>query len=89
LKGFGLAIWTAFYLGTLGVGFQMEKLKMAHDIHTYREIVAFSEGKSLDEMERQREIGKRPYQAVLKVLAGAGLGLLIAALASWWMKMLQ
>lgn len=89
LKGFGLAIWAALYLGTLGVSLRVEKLKKAHDLHTYQEIVAFSEGKSLDEMAQQREIGKRPYQAVLTVLAGAGLGLLVAALASWCMEMLQ
>lgn len=42
-----------------------------NDISTYKEIVAFSEGKKLDEIQKQREIGKRPYQNVLKLLFGA------------------
>lgn len=88
-KGLGLAIWAALYLGTLGVGIRVERIKKSQDLHTYQEIVAFSEGRSLDEMERQREIGKRPYQAVLKLLAGAGLGLAVAALAHLGMEMLQ
>ena len=41
-----------------------------NDISTYKEIVAFSEGKKLDEIQKQREIGKRPYQNVLKLLFG-------------------
>jgi len=54
---------------------------MKNDIHTYKEIVAFSEGKHLDEIQKQREIDKRQYQAALKVLAGAAVGIAIAAIA--------
>ena len=32
---------------------------------SYREILAFSEGKRLDEIEQKVEAGKRPYQKVL------------------------
>ncbi len=55
---------------------KIEKIKKANDISTYKEIVAFSEGRRLDEMEAQREIGKRPYQ---KALAGALCGLVTLA----------
>ncbi len=65
----------------LGLAFKVEKLKKSNDIHTYKEIVAFSEGKRLDEIQEQREIGKRPYQTALKVLAGAAVGIVIAAIA--------
>ena len=50
---------------------KVEKLKKENDIHTYKEIVAFCEGKKLDEIQRMVEAGKRPYQTVLKVLISA------------------
>lgn len=50
---------------------KVEKVKKDNDIQTYKEIVAFSEGKRLDEIQKQREIGKRPYQNVLKPILGA------------------
>lgn len=57
---------------------KVEKIKVDNDIQTYREIVAFTEGKRLDEIQKQREIGKRPYQKFLIAAAGA----IIAALIS-------
>ena len=81
LKIYGVVIWAILYLVVLGLAFKVEKLKKSNDIHTYKEIVAFSEGKRLDEIQEQREIGKRPYQTALKVLAGAAVGIVIAAIA--------
>ena len=60
--------------------FKVEKLKKEFDIQTYKEITAFCEGKTLDEISRQREIGKRPYQKLLLTLASALLGLGIAVI---------
>ena len=51
--------------------FKVEKVKKDNDVQTYREIVAFSEGKLLDDIQKQREIGKRPYQKILLVIASA------------------
>lgn len=81
LKIYGVVIWAILYLVVLGLAFKVEKIKKSNDIHTYKEIVAFSEGKRLDEIQEQREIGKRPYQTALKVLAGAAVGIVIAAIA--------
>lgn len=81
LKIYGVVIWAILYLITLGFGIKVEKLKKKHDLHTYKEIVAFSEGTCLDEIQKQREIGKRPYQAILMPLFGAAAGLVIAAVA--------
>lgn len=89
LKTTGLIIWAVLYLITLGFAIRLEKLKKANDLHTYREIVAFSESRSLDEMQTQREIGKRPYQAVLKPLAGAAAGLVAAAIAGLLIKLIN
>lgn len=69
-----LALWTV----TLVFAFKVEKIKKENNISTYKEIVAFSEGKTLDEITTQREIGKRPYQRLVAVLIGAGIGAVIA-----------
>lgn len=58
LRIYGAIIWTILYLITLGFGIKVEKLKKKNELHTYKEIVAFSEGKCLDEIQKQREIGK-------------------------------
>ena len=34
-------------------------------------VIAFSEGKRLDDIQKQREIGKRPYQKILLVIGSA------------------
>lgn len=88
LKKVGFYIWLVLCLISLVSAFRVEKLKKNHDLHTYKEIVAFSEGKCLDEIQTQREIGKRPYQAVLKPLAGAAVGILVAAIAGLLIKLI-
>lgn len=89
LKTYGIVISTILYLITFGFGFKVGKIEKSNDIHTYKEIVAFSEGKHLDEIQKQREIGKRPYQTVLKVLAGAAVGIVIAAIAVVFIELLK
>lgn len=88
LKKVGFYIWLVLCLISLVSAFRVEKLKKKHDLHTYKEIVAFSEGKTLDDIQTQREIGKRPYQAVLKPLAGAAVGILVAAIAGLLIKLI-
>lgn len=78
-----LGLWVFLYGLTMYEAFRVEKLKKNHNLHTYREIVAYSEGRTLEELEAAEERGKRPYQAVFKVLAGAAVGVLLAALAIW------
>ena len=62
----------------------VEKMKKEFDIQTYKEIVAFGEGKMLDEITKAREEGKRPYQKLL-LAAGSALIALAAALLMGWM----
>ena len=59
---------------------KVEKMKKENDIQTYKEIVAFCEGKKLDEIHKMVEAGKRPYQNILKVFAGAGVAALVCIL---------
>lgn len=67
----GLAVWLLFYGATFYVARLVEKEKKKFDMQTYREILSFMEGKSLSEIEKAREGGKRPYQAIVyAIIAG-------------------
>ena len=89
LKIYGTVVWAILFLAVLALAFKVEKVKKGNDIHTYKEIIAFSEGKHLDEIQEQREIGKRPYQTALKVFMGAAVGIIIAAIAVTIMELLK
>ena len=77
LKELGIVIWLLWSGAAMWWGWRIEKYKKAHDIHTYKEILAFMEGKRLDELEKNQEIGKRPYQIVMLVLLTAIIGLIV------------
>ena len=72
--------WGIIYAVALYWGIKVEKVKKNNDVKTYKEIVAFSEGKLLDDIQKQREIGKRPYQKVLIVGASAVITFVICIL---------
>ncbi len=83
LKLFG--IWGAVIFGAIFIiGFieavKVEKYKKQMDIQTYKEINAFMEGKRLDEIEKQREIGKRPYQKILLAVGCAAVTFILTYL---------
>ena len=65
---------------------RLEKYKKKYDIQTYREIVAFTEGKKLDEIEKIRESGKRPYQHALSVVIAGVLTFAITIFIEWLIR---
>lgn len=67
LQLWGIGIWLLWSGVAIWWAFRLEKCKKAHDIHTYREIIAFMEGRQLAGAEKEREVGKRPYQYALLV----------------------
>ncbi|MBR2048577.1 MAG: helix-turn-helix domain-containing protein [Oscillospiraceae bacterium] len=77
LKVWGIVIWLLWTGVALWWAWRIEKYKKTHDIHTYKEIVAFMEGKRLDELEKNQEIGKRPYQIAMLVALTAVVGLAV------------
>ena len=74
IASFGFIPWGILFAIAMYFALKLEKLKKDNDISTYKEIVAFTEGKRLDEAEKQQEFGKRPYQKVLLVIGSAGVG---------------
>ena len=77
-----LFMWLGRYafIITMYWALKVEKLKKKNDIQTYKEIVAFTEGKKLDELHKAVEVGKRPYQNILKVIISAGVTAMICFL---------
>ncbi len=75
--GFLLVMAPLFLVG-MAVALKVEKIKKDNDVHTYKEIVAFSEGRRLDELDKAVEKGKRLYQALVAALSSALLTLLAA-----------
>ena len=84
----GLAIWGVLAAVALIYGFRAEKWKKQQDIQTWREITAFMEGKRLDEIDKQREIGKRPYQKVLLAIGAGMVMVLVCMLMNWIMDLI-
>lgn len=61
----GLIISGLLSVATLIISLKVEKHKKEYDIQTYKEIIAFMEGKRLDEITKNQEIGKRNYQKII------------------------
>ena len=80
LGTWGVAIWVIWAAATLYVAFKVEAYKKKHDLYTYREILAFLNGQTLDDIEKAREEGKRKYQQLALMLL-AGVIALIVCLA--------
>lgn len=78
LGWWGMAVYLALVCVGMYYAIRVEKHKKKFNIQTYKEIVAFTEGESLDEIEKAREYGKRPYQ---KILLAVGAGLLSVVVA--------
>ena len=72
--------WGVLFAAAMYYAWKVEKVKKDNDVQTYREIVAFSEGKRLDDIQKQREIGKRPYQKILLVIGSAGITFVVCIL---------
>lgn len=77
--------WEIIWALSMYFAFQVEKVKKDNDIQTYKEIVAFSEGKLLDDIQKQREIGKRPYQKIFLVIGSALITFVICVLIEFLM----
>ena len=80
LKELGIVIWLLWGGVSIWWSWRIEKYMKTQDIHTYKEIVAFMNGKRLDELEKNQEIGKRPYQRGMIVLMTAAIAVIVVLL---------
>lgn len=78
LNFIGVAIWLVLFGITMYYAICIEKQKKTHDIQTYKEIIAFTEGKKLDKIEKSCEVGKRPYQKAFLVICSALIALVVS-----------
>ena len=67
---------------------KVDKIKKDNDIQTYKEIVAFTEGKRLDEIQKIEEKAKRPYQKVIDGFLWAAIALLISGIMIFLLRSL-
>lgn len=83
---YGLLIAGIIWAASIFYALRIEKFKKNNDIQTYKEIVAFSEGKLLDEIKKAQEMGKRPYQKFLSFFLSAFFAFIISILLAWLLK---
>ena len=83
----GFIPFVLLWMITIAQCIKAEKLKKKHNVQTYKEIVSFMNGESLDEITKQREVGKRPYQktavVILFSLGSALIAVLMLAVLIW------
>ena len=79
--------WGIIWMLSMYFASKIEKIKKDNDVQTYKEIVAFSEGKLLDDIHKQQEIGKRPYQKMLLVIGSVLITLCVCMLIGLLMHM--
>lgn len=77
--------WGIIWAISMYFALKIEKVKKDNDVQSYKEIVAFSEGKLLDDIQKQREIGKRPYQKILLVIGSMLITLAVCVLIGFLM----
>lgn len=83
LDGYGIAISCLIFTIAMFYALRIEKFKKKHNLRTYRQLVAYEQGRSLSEIEEAEERGKDPYQRILiPILFVLGIGA-ITLLISW------
>ncbi|GAB2024892.1 helix-turn-helix domain-containing protein [Lactovum odontotermitis] len=85
---YGMAIWALLWLISMVLAFRVEKWKKANDVQTYREIVAFMDGKQLDEIAKEEERRKRPLQKFSIVIIFTIISVAIAFLIQFLLKLI-
>lgn len=84
LNWYGIAISCLIFAIAMFYDLRIEKFKKQHNLRTYRQIVAYVQGRNLSEIEEAEERGKAPYQRIiLPILFGLGIGAI--ALLFYWL----
>ena len=84
---YGLILYFVLVACAMFFAMKIEKIKKNNDIQTYKEILAFTEGKRLDEIQKIEERAKRPYQQIIVVFLWAAVTLLIVGITIFILKL--
>lgn len=79
----GMVIWIVILEAGIIVAYRVEKKKSKFDMQTYQEIKAFLEGKSLSEIEKNREKGKRLHQKIFLAILSELIALAVSLFFIW------
>ncbi len=80
----GIIIWVLLFVLELYFAGRVDQAQKKQDIFTYREIVAFMNGKKLDSIDKEREAGKRQSQKMILWVACGVIGFAV----SWFVTSL-
>ena len=73
----GIVIFALYMIALLALSVKVEMLKKKNDIRTYKEILAFTEGRDLTKEEKIEEKAKRPYQQILLAIGSGAITLAV------------
>ena len=74
----GIAAMVAFWIPSLVLSMRIEKIKKDHSLVTYREISAFMDGEEIPEESKALSRSKPLLSNIVKLVCGAGIGLIVA-----------
>ena len=82
----GFIIWISLYIISFGTARIIERFKKENNIQTYKEIIAFIDGKKLAYEETQQEIGKRMYQKIILSFVTGIIAFIVCLIMMFIMK---
>ena len=82
----GMGVWGVVAIASIYYSIRVEKHKKSFNIQTYKEIIAFLDGRNMEELEKNQENGKRPYQKFLLAIGAALLTIVIAVVMKFILK---
>jgi len=82
----GFIIWISLYIISFGTARVIERFKKENNIQTYKEIIAFIDGKKLTYEETQQEIGKRMYQKIILSFVTGIIAFIVCLIMMFIMK---
>ena len=76
----GIIIFVMICIVEIYYAIRIEKYKKNFNIQTYKEILAFLEGRNINEVEKHQEYGKRPYQKIFLAMGSGLLAIIVSAI---------
>lgn len=67
----GGVVWGALAVGVFLAWHRFEQIKSENDVQTYREVLAFVNGDTLDDIEKEKEAKKRRSLKILEIIVAA------------------